>query len=307
VAWVTTRPRRHSLAPVSTTTPPPPLTADDIAAWERDGYLVVPGAVSPAACRELMTRAAEIVEEAAGDPVSVFSTHDQTRASDEWFLSSGSQVRCFFEEEAFAPDGELAVPLERSINKIGHAQHDLDDAYDRFARAPVMAEVTAGLGVAEPLLVQSMHIFKQPHIGGEVGCHQDATFLFTDPMSVIGLWVALEDATLDNGCLWTGPGGHRGPLRRRFARAGATDADGTRFVDLDAAALPAPGPGGPLVPLEVEAGTLVALHGRLPHWSGPNRSPRSRQAYSLHVIDGTATYPDDNWLQRDRTLPFRGF
>lgn len=291
------------------TTAPQTLTTDDVAAWERDGYLMVHGAVSPAACRELVARATEIVEEAAGDPVSVFSTHEQTRTSDEWFLSSGGQVRCFFEEAAFTADGELAVPLERAINKIGHAQHDVDDAYDRFARAPVMAAVTAALGVAEPLLVQSMHIFKQPHIGGEVGCHQDATFLFTDPLSVIGLWVALEDATLDNGCLWAEPGGHRGPLRRRFARAGATDAEGTRFVELDATPLPGPGPGpgGPLVPLEVAAGTLIALHGRLPHWSGPNRSARSRQAYSLHVIDGTATYPDDNWLQRDAALPFRGF
>lgn len=289
---------------MSTTTPSPAL---DIAAWERDGYLVVPDAVSPAAGRELMARAAEIVEAAADDPVSVFSTHEQTRTSDEWFLSSGGQVRCFFEEEAFTPDGALTVPLDRSINKIGHAQHDLDDVYDRFARAPVMAAVTAALGVEDPLLVQSMHIFKQPRIGGEVGCHQDATFLFTEPGSVVGLWVALEDATRANGCLWAEPGGHRGPLRRRFVRAGASDADGTAFVDLDPTPLPEPGPGGPLVPLEVPAGTLVALHGRLPHWSGPNRSDRSRQAYSLHVVSGAAAYPADNWLQRDAAHPFLGF
>ena len=114
-----------------------------------------------------------------------------------------------------------------------------------------------------------MHIFKQPHIGGEVTCHQDATFLSTDPQSVMGLWVALEDATLDNGCLWAEPGGHRGPLRQVFSRAGASDADGTRFTELDPTPLPPPGPDGPLVPLEVAAGTMVVLHGRLPHWSGP--------------------------------------
>ena len=63
------------------------------------------------------------------------------------------------------------------------------------------------------------------------------------------------------------PAGHRGPLRSRFVRAGATDADGTRFEPLDPTPLPEPGEGGPLVPLEVAAGTLVVLHGRLPHWS----------------------------------------
>lgn len=284
-----------------------PLGAAGAESFARDGYLVVPDAVSLDACAALIARAAEIVADAGHDPVSVFSTHEQTRTSDEWFLSSGGAVRCFFEEGAFTADGELAVPLERSINKIGHAQHDMDEVYDRFARAPVMEAAAATAGLADPLLVQSMHIFKQPRIGGEVSCHQDATFLPTDPISVIGLWVALEDATLDNGCLWAEPGGHRGPLRRRFVRAGATDADGTAFVDLDPTPLPEPGPGGALVPLEVEAGTLVVLHGLLPHWSGPNRSDRSRQAYSLHLVERSARYPTDAWLQRPADLPFRGF
>jgi len=293
--------------PRTVAAPRAPLTDEDRARYQRDGFLVVPGAVSEAACQELMARAGEIVAAAADDPVSVFSTHEQTRTSDEWFLSSGSAVRCFFEEEAFDADGELVVPLDRAINKIGHAQHDLDDTYDRFARAEVLASAVALLGPAQPLLLQSMHIFKQPRIGGEVTCHQDATFLPTEPQSVMGLWVALEDATLDNGCLWAEPGGHRGPLRRAFRRTGASDADGTAFTELDPTPLPPPGPGGSLVPLEVAAGTLVVLHGLLPHWSGPNRSARSRQAYSLHVIDGAAAYPADAWLQRPPELPLRGF
>ena len=283
------------------------LTAGDVEAWERDGFLVVPGAFDAEQCQGLIERAADHVAAADHDPVSVFSTHEQQRTSDEWFLGSGGAVRCFFEEEAFTTEGELAVPLERAINKVGHAQHDLDPVYDAFARAPVMAATAEVLGVVDPVLVQSMHIFKQPRIGGEVTPHQDATFLFTDPLSVVGLWVALEDATLDNGCLWAAPGGHRGPLRRRFVRSGPTDADGTTFVELDPTPLPEAGTGGPLVPLEVEAGTLVALHGCLPHRSGPNRSDRSRQAYTLHVVDGRASYPADGWLQRPPKLPFRGF
>src|SRR3546814_19129036 len=63
-----------------------------------------------------------------------------------------------------------------------------------------------------------MYIFKQPHIGGEVGWHQDSTFLYTDPLSAVGLWFALEDATLENGCLWALPGAHKGPLRERWRR-----------------------------------------------------------------------------------------
>ena len=47
---------------------------------------------------------------------------------------------------------------------------------------------------------------QQPKIGGEVAVHQDSTFLYTDPPTVVGLWLALEDATKENGCLWHLPG-----------------------------------------------------------------------------------------------------
>jgi phytanoyl-CoA hydroxylase len=61
------------------------------------------------------------------------------------------------------------------------------------------------------------------------------------------------------------------------------------------------------VPIEAAAGTLVVLHGTLPHWSGPNTSPISRHAYTLHIIDGAAEYPADNWLQRRPEMPLQGF
>jgi phytanoyl-CoA hydroxylase len=60
-------------------------------------------------------------------------------------------------------------------------------------------------------------------------------------------------------------------------------------------------------PLPVEAGTLIVFHGLLPHYSAPNRSPRSRMAYTLHATCGTAAYSARNWLQRSASLPVRGF
>ncbi len=273
-------------------------------AWERDGFLVLEGFVDSAECAALVAHAEEVVAGIDRDIVSVFTTIEQTRTSDEWFLGSGGAVRAFFEEGAFDESGALRQPIEVSLNKLGHAMHDLDPAFDRFSRTPELAAV-AGSVMDDPLLLQSMYIFKPPHIGGEVSCHQDATFLYTEPLSVVGFWFALQDATIDNGCLWAEPGGHRGPLRRRFVRQGG-DADGTRFLELDPTPLPAPGTEA-LVPLEAPAGTLVLLHGLLPHWSGPNRSGRSRHAYSLHCIEAGARYPSDNWLQRPPDLPLRGF
>ena len=265
------------------------LTPEQQEAWARDGFLVLPGFVDPDACDELRARAEAIIAEF--DPeerASVFSTHEQQRTSDEWFLTSGDRVRCFVEEED-----------HRVVNKIGHAMHDLDPVFDRFSRNPRLAAVAADIGLRSPRLLQSMYILKAPHVGGEVTSHTDHTFLWTEPQSVTGFWFALEDATLENGCLWALPGGHRLPVRKRFRRDGH---GGTTFDVFD----PAPYPADGEVPLEAPKGTLVVLHGLLPHRSEANRSARSRAAYALHVIEADAAYPEDNWLQRP-TLPLRGF
>jgi phytanoyl-CoA hydroxylase len=265
----------------------------DLAAYDRDGFLVLQDFLAAADCDALQRRAAELV--AAFDPGSartVFSTRDQGHARDRYFQESGGAIRFFFEEEATDQPPPLA------LNKIGHALHDLDPVFDRVSRQPRLAELARALGFRRPLLLQSMYLFKQPHIGGEVGWHQDATYLHTRPSTVTGFWIALDDADRDNGCLMALPGGHRGPLRQRFHRAGEALVTDT----LDAT----PWPDTPPVALEAPRGTLVVLHGLLPHASAPNRSGRPRHAYALHLIDGCAEYASDNWLQRP-DLPLRGF
>lgn len=277
------------------------LSGEQIAHYQLHGYLALPGFKPAAELQALRARAQAIVEAfEPGEQVSIFTTREQVRTTDDYFLGSGDQIRCFFEEEAFGPEGQLRQAKALSINKIGHALHDLDPVFDAFSHGPALAGVAAGLGLAQPQLWQSMYIFKQPGIGGEVGWHQDATFFDTQPLSVTTFWFALEDATLDNGCLWVEPGGHRGPLRERFVREGnrvcMEKLDATPWPDARSA-----------IPLEVAAGTLLVFHGLLPHYSAPNRSASSRHAYTLHVTDGQARYSPANWLQRDGGLPLRGF
>ena len=208
------------------------LSQVEIELFEQDGYLVLEDFVSKDACEALSHRATEIVD--AFDPsesVSIFTTNEQTRHSDSYFLESGDKIRCFFEEEAFGENGELRQAKSKSINKIGHAMHDLDPVFENFSRTPELAQISKEVGFKDPRILQSMFIFKQPHIGGEVVCHQDATFLHTEPMSVKGFWFALEDATRKNGCMWTIPGGHKSPVKSRFFRS--ENGEGTEMEVFD--------------------------------------------------------------------------
>jgi phytanoyl-CoA hydroxylase len=276
------------------------LTPQQLADYEQGGFLVLADFVSEAACDRLRGRAEGLVHDF--DPqgiASIFSTHEQDRLANHYFFESAGKIHFFFEEDAFLPDGTLRQSKEQSINKIGHALHELDPMFNEFSRTREIKQLAADLGLVVPLLLQSMYIFKQPRIGGEVNCHQDSTFLYTEPQNIVGLWFALEDATLENGCLWAMPGGHKLGLKQRWRRG----AEGMYFETFD----PEPWPEDQLVPLEVMKGSLILLHGLLPHKSLANRSPKSRHAYILHLIDANSGYALDNWLQRPAEMPLRGF
>jgi len=278
------------------------LSNEQLAAFDRDGFLKLPSFVDPRACDELRERALELVRQ--HDPAefsSVFASYIDSakQASQEYIRGSADSIRFFFEDTAFDEQGNLKYPKERSLCKIGHAIHDCDATFDRFSRTRDLADVASSIGFERPLIAQSMFLFKHPKIGTEIACHQDASYILTTPSSVVGFWFALEDATIENGAMWALPGGHKGPLKSRFARSDG----GEKFTYYDQT----PFPLDEFVPLEATKGTLILLHGYLPHMSKPNHSDVSRHAYTLHVIEGNFEYPSDNWLLRPQHNPFRGF
>jgi phytanoyl-CoA hydroxylase len=275
----------------------------ELAAYRRDGFLLLPDFASPERCLALRERALALAREHVppAEQATVFTADgDAAHAAARYFLDSGEAIRCFFEKDAFDGAGRLKADAHLSLNKLGHAMHDLDPVFGAFSRTPELAAVAADLGMRDPLLLQSMYIFKQPRIGGEVVCHTDHTYLWTEPPSVVGFWFAIDDATTENGCMWALPGGHRLPVKARSRLNAARTATELEVLD------PAPYPTEGLVPLEAKRGTLVLLHCALPHLSGPNRSDKPRHAYTLHAVDASADYLPDNWLQRP-TLKPRGF
>ena len=274
---------------------------DDLRTQYRErGYAVLEGVIPAGRLDSIRSAAMRIVEEFDPDRHrTIFTTRNQEHAQDRYFLESAEAVHCFLEEEAVDANGRLSRDRGQAVNKIGHALHDLVPEFREFCRQQLFRQTLATLGVHNPELWQTMYIFKQPRIGGEVRWHQDATYLNTGPPSVIGLWVAVEEAHKDNGCLWVQPGGHRTPLREIYEVDHANGGADLRTLD----ETPWPEPGD-AVPLEVPAGSLVVFSDHLPHYSSQNRSRQSRHAFAMHFAPGGVRWSDKNWLQRRHLAPF---
>ncbi|KAL6062686.1 hypothetical protein STEG23_014886 [Scotinomys teguina] len=254
------------------------LSPSRLKKFQEDGFLLL-GFLTADECEAVQQGIREIVAQ-TGVPLhcrTEFSTQEdeqlRTQGNTDYFLSSGDKIRFFFEKGVSDKKGNFLVPPEKSINKIGHALHAHDPVFRSMTHPPKVQVLVRGLGLQLPVVVQSMYISRQPHIGGEVSPHQDATFLYTEPLGrVLGVWIATEDALLENGCLAPTPVG----VSRRMIRAPEGSGPGISFLGSE------PGWDNKLfVLLPVRKGGLVLIHGEGVHKSEQNLSDRSRQAYNF--------------------------
>lgn len=229
------------------------LDPDQLARYRTNGHLTVPAVFSA----PRMDAAIADVEEWANEFLDTIT--EQERA---WYLDRGV--------------GDGAV-LRKLDNPHFHRPFFRDLAFDTTLVGIV--EKVLGSGVS---VYFSQIFFKPPGGGGPKPVHQDNYYFGPNSTEgVVTAWIALDDATLENGCLYYGPGTNQGPVYDHIAPPDAP-------FDLQ---LPTErADRQPMAPAPVAKGGVSLHHGNTFHRSADNNSTRWRRACALHYVDATTSF-----------------
>ncbi len=172
-----------------------------------------------------------------------------------------------------APDGEVFIARAGEITFTTHLVARSPRLRGFVAGSPLV-DVCADLIGPDVRLYWDQAVYKKPDTAASFPWHQDNGYAFVEPQQYLTCWIALTDATLENGCPWVVPGVHRmGTLRHYVTETGLVC-----FDEADDA-----------VPVPVRAGGIVVFSSLTPHSTGPNRTDAVRKAYIVqYAPDGAA-------------------
>ncbi|KAF6201687.1 hypothetical protein GE061_004082 [Apolygus lucorum] len=268
--------------------------------FQTDGYLVIEDFLTNEEVAKLRKAGVSLAENIPPEEQKVvFSTKQTNQYNGSYFLESGDKIRYFYETEALDDKGNLKTDAAQALNKVGHALHWLHPDFKQVSFSRKVQELCRALQLDDPVIVQSMYIYKNPKIGGEVVPHQDSTYLYTEPNTLIGLWFPLDDCSAENGCLSFIPGSHTSGTHRRMMRSNDPESEGPIVFDRP----PVLYPSSSFTPCPVPKGSCVVIHGDVVHKSDQNRSSLPRHAYTFHVMDVASKFSPDNWLQSPVGFP----
>jgi ectoine hydroxylase-related dioxygenase (phytanoyl-CoA dioxygenase family) len=149
----------------------------------------------------------------------------------------------------------------------------------QFSRHLVFRDLVADIIGPDVRLYWDQLVYKKPHTPDEFPWHQDNGYTFLEPQQYLTCWVALTDATVDNGCPWILPAVHKqGTYAHRWTDLGFSCID-----DPDGA-----------MPLELKAGSVAVFSSLTPHRTGPNLTDKTRKSYILqYAADGATMHPQN--------------
>ena len=242
----------------------------NLAFYRQQGYLIAPRLFSEEQIARLRAEATAIVLGQRGNVKGAEATQDQL------------------------PEDELL----RKYAAI-HFPHKISPLMKETAADPAIAQHLSQLVSDNVKCLQTMLFLKAPGKKGQ-SWHQDEYFIPTRDRSLTGAWIALENADVDNGCLWVIPGSQRdGIIRRRVPN---TDQE---FADVETID-PSPYTEADFVPVEVDLGSVVYFNGYLLHMSRRNRSvDRFRRALVAHYCSAESMLPWDQDGRQEPTEDFR--
>lgn len=177
-------------------------------------------------------------------------------------------------------DGERFSIAERGAITFSLFPVATSDAARQFAAHPVFADLCHDLVGRDVRLYHDQAVYKKPEKPRRFPWHQDNGYTFVEPQQYLTCWVALTDATLDNGCPHVAPGMHRmGTLLHHY-----NDPLGWEIFETHPDAIPAP----------VGKGGIVVFSSLSPHLTGPNTTDAVRKAYILqYAPDGARVMRGD--------------
>lgn len=284
------------------------VTKEDKDFYDENGYMVVKNFFTPDEVSLLKEDIKQLIQDNHEADANKTVLQKKQR-----LLDSASKATLFYEENAFDSEGNLNkdIPLERSVHRIQAGCHLYAEETKKALFSDKMKSFVKDItGFKDPRVIQSMYLLKQPNIGAPKDPHQDEMYLTTDPTGMVfGIWVALDDATEENGCLDFIPGSHKTiPCTRFFVRTGKKEEDGEKVADWEGEAEYLNNhDDSKYVRCPVKSGDLILIHGLVVHKSEANRSDKPRRVFSFHAYEsdgGNVKWSNKSWCQESQDYKF---
>lgn len=251
---------------------PTQLSDEQLATYWKEGYLAFENALSPEEVAEACQGLSDVVRSYAfNDEVAEYQPGIEDGSNYGGVNFKSKTSRCFVQlEPGYQPKPDDLDELELKVRKLAYYQDEAAIFKTLYTTHPKVIGVVKSILGQFVELYQAMALVKAVGGGVEKPWHQDNAYFSVENLDqVVGVWIALDDATVSNGCMHLLVAGHKsGPMRHHHT----FDCEiVSGRIDKSLA-----------IPIELKAGGVLIFHSNLPHQTPANTSPDRRRALQYH-------------------------